>query len=250
MNENWYYVRDGKRVGPVPFDEVNSLYNEGHLNSQDFVWKKGFENWLKISEVSEFNIGGAVPPQISNLDLNNVDPNKKIFFIKTGADRGGSAVEYGPYSLEILKKLYHEKRINGKTLVFTSEMKDWEFLGEVEGFQDIFNELPPVITPSDHEKREAKRKPFVARMFIQNQKDVFEGICRDISIGGMQVLVNNFPVKMSDVININVHPENTEHHFVASGEVVRLLERGQGFSFRFIDLSEEARMAIESYLKY
>lgn len=253
MSEQWYYVQDGKRVGPVPFEDVNSLYREGGLGPNDYVWRKGFQNWAKIQDVSDFQAATteeasqSIPAPIEIFDLTSIDRQKKVFFIKTGADRGGSVAEYGPFSIELLIRLFQEKRINGKTLVFTQGMSNWEFLAEVKGFEDIFNEEPPVI--SESERRTAVRKPFIARMFIQNQKNVFEGICRDISIGGMQVLVDHFPGKSQERININVHPENTDHHFVASGEIVRILEGGQGFSFRFIDLSEEALRAIDSYIK-
>lgn len=253
MSEQWYYVQNGKRVGPVPFDEVNTLYKEGSLTPEDYVWRKGLQNWVKIHQAEEFNISNeeevtqSIPAPIQTFDLSKLDRQRKILFIKTGADRGGAETEYGPFSIELLIRLFDEKRINGKTLIFTQGMRDWEFLGEVNGYEDIFQETPPVI--SESERRTSVRKPFIARMFIQNQKNVFEGICRDISIGGMQVLVDHFPGKAQERININVHPENTEHSFVASGEIVRLLEGGQGFSFRFIDLSEEALGAIESYLR-
>lgn len=254
MSEQWYYVQNGKRVGPVTFDEVNTLYKKRSLTADDYVWRKGLQNWIKIHETEEFNtpeaedeVSQAIPAPIEIFDLSKLDRQRKILFIKTGADRGGAETEYGPFSIELLIRLFEEKRINGKTLIFTQGMRDWEFLAEVNGYEDIFQETPPVI--SENERRASLRKPFIARMFIQNQKNVFEGICRDISIGGMQVLVDHFPGKAGERININVHPENTDHNFVASGEIVRLLEGGQGFSFRFIDLSEEALGAIESYLK-
>ena len=85
-------------------------------------------------------------------------------------------------------------------------------------------------------------------MFIENNSQLYEGICRDVSIGGMQVLVNQFPGSVSERISINVHPDNTDHHFTASGEIVRLLEGGVGFSFRFLNLSDEAMKTINSYI--
>lgn len=254
MSDQWYYVQDGKRLGPVEFASVNELYQNGILKEADYVWKKGLANWIKIQDAPEFSLKSneeapvqTIPPTIETFNIANADRQKKTFFIKTGADRGGSEAEYGPFSIELLIRLFEEKRINGKTLVFTQGMSSWQFLAEIEGYEDVFHEAPPVI--SESEKRTAVRKPFIARMFIQNQKSVFEGICRDISIGGMQVLVDNFPGRNGERININVHPENSDFSFVASGEIVRLLEGGQGFSFRFIDLSEDALSAIDRYLK-
>ena len=85
-------------------------------------------------------------------------------------------------------------------------------------------------------------------MFFHNESVVYEGICRDISVGGLQVLVDGFPGNIGDEISLNVHPENTDYNFVASGKVVRILEGDQGFSLRFIQLSDEATNAIEDYL--
>lgn len=266
MSEKWYYVFSGERQGPVEKDEIISLCLNGTLGDEDYVWKKGFENWVKIVDAQEIksqimkasepeptpvqapaSIGEAFPEPIEDapVDLAKYSPKEKSFFIKTGSDRGREEIEYGPFSLELLKRLYDENRINGKTYVFCKEMKNWELLGDMNGFEDVFEDAPPVI--KDEDRRAFRRKPFIARMFIENENRVFEGICRDISIGGMQVLVDHFPVEVGKRVSINAHPENSEYHFTASGEIVRKLEGGLGFSFRFINLNEEAVQAINSY---
>ena len=252
MSEKWYYVMSGERKGPVEQEEVVSLYQAGQLSDQDYVWRKGFENWAKIESVDEIKGAGGgpafpepIPAQTQKVDLSQMDRNQKVFFIKTGADRGREEVEYGPFSLTLLKKLYDEHRINGKTFVFSKQMANWMPLADVDGYEEVFEDAPPVI--QDEDRRAFKRKPFIARMFIENDNKVFEGICRDVSVGGMQVLVDNFPIEVGSRISINAHPENSEYHFTASGEIVRMLEGGLGFSFRFINLSEEAVRAINSY---
>lgn len=267
MSDNWYYVLSGERQGPVEISVIEGLYQSGELNSEDYVWCKGFANWTKIKDVEEFNTEAPQAletpsepdaPEISEsqtqapietgkkINFDDYDQEAKAFYIKIGADRGQEEVEYGPFSLTILKKLYDENRINAKTFLFTQGMSNWTIIADIDGFETVFNEVPPMIEESD--KRAFNRKPFIARMFIQNNQQVFEGICRDVSIGGMQVLIDNFPAKVGDKISINVHPENTEHSFVASGNIVRLLEGGQGFSFRFVGLSSEAESAINSYI--
>lgn len=254
MSEKWYYVLAGERQGPVEFKQVYDLYSNGTLNEDDYVWYKGLDNWIKIKNAEEFNQPineiieePLVPEPIEeSVDLAQFDQDSKSFYIKTGSDRGQAETEYGPFSIELLKSLYDEKRINAKTFIFTKGMSNWMILGEVDGYEQVFEELPPAI--NEENKRDFKRKPFIARMFIQNNQEIFEGICRDVSIGGMQVLVDNFPGKIDEKISINVHPENTEHHFVASGQIVRILEGGQGFSFRFSELSEDATSAINSYI--
>jgi hypothetical protein len=225
----WYYVYNGERKGPVEANQVQDLYASGKLNDHDYVWRKGFENWMKLADTNEFKKSApkletvpqappepaepAIPAKIeyATPSFEGIDPNKKIFFIKTGADRGGNSAEYGPFSLGVLKKLHSENRINSKTFIFYKGIENWTALGEVLGYQEVFNAVPDKIEEKD--KRAFKRKPLIARMFIENNNQLFEGICRDVSIGGMQVLVDNFPAKSGDRISINVHPENTDHHF-------------------------------------
>lgn len=259
MAENWYYVQKGNRHGPVAIEVIEKMISDDELKTDDFVWKKGFENWKKIKEVPELQVAETpvtppapqMPPEISKpaqiIDLRKLNPEDRLIFIRIGSDRGGATNDYGPFSIKQLKQLFKENRINGKTFVFATGMKEWTLLADLPEYQDIFEELPPVIQES--ERRVTVRKPFIARLFVQNNKNVFEGICRDISIGGMQILLDDFKASAGDKITINVHPENSEYHFTASGVVVRILEGNSGFSFRFQGLSDEAKRAIEKYVQ-
>jgi hypothetical protein len=259
----WYYVENGERVGPVEEADLKDLVQAGTLDGEGYVWKKGFDNWVRLSEVDELShilvvevelppAMDAMPPVIDEVEVkefswDDLAHTDKVISIKIGLDRGGEQVEYGPYTLNELKKAYDENRVNDKTLVFIPGMKEWIFLSETPVFENVFGGLPPAI--NDVEKRQDVRKPFVARMFYHDSKEVFEGVCRDISIGGMQILVSDLPCQVGDEISLNVHPDNDNYHFVATGLVVRTLQANQGFALRFIDLSDEAERAISSYVE-
>jgi len=263
MSANWYYVEKNDRKGPIDEEKVIDLIKDNILSEESYVWKKGFSNWLKIKDVAELyayiievkenkiNIplpeaSEEAPTLHKSFDWTTLDHDKKIFLLKIGIDRHGADVEYGPYSMTIVKRLFNEKRINHKTLIFAVGMENWTFLGEIPIYQELFSEFPPVI--SEQDRRINIRKPFVAKMFFHNNSSVFEGICRDISIGGLQILVSDYPISVGDVISLNVHPDNSNYCFVASGKIVRILDGNQGFSIRFNGLSEEAQKAIHSYL--
>lgn len=257
---SWYYVLNGERQGPTELKKVQELYSESTLKSEDYVWTKGFDNWKKISDVEDI-VSVSSTPEVSEIPMEIPRPipqekekvsileksnDQQNIFIRIGEDRGTQVTEYGPFNLEMLVKLYNENRINGKTNCFINGMNDWYLLAEYEDFEQVFNEAPPEI--KDTEKRNDPRKPFIARLFIESKKKIYEGICRDVSIGGMQVLVEKYPGNAGDKISINVHPENSDYHFVADGEVVRVLDGGHGFSFRFINLNTEATSSIQKYL--
>jgi hypothetical protein len=261
MSESWYYVKKKNRHGPVSFDAIKEMVAKDELSPDDSVWTKGFDNWKKVRDVPELKPAPAapapepepeLPPEIEKISykdvrLSELSEDERNIFIRIGNDRGVPPTDYGPFSLKQLKQLFKENRINGKTFLFVPGMKEWKVLADFPEYQEVFEETPPVIQESD--RRITVRKPFIARLFVQSNRSVFEGICRDISIGGMQVLLDNFEGKAGDRITINVHPENSDHHFTASGEVVRLLEGKSGFSFRFQGLTDEARRAIEKYLQ-
>lgn len=264
MADNWYYVQKGNRQGPVALEIITSMMSKQDLKPDDFVWKKGFDNWKKIKDVTELQVSSlpaieVVPeeefpaaPEVhmeeKEFSFTSIhDPEERLIYLRIGNDRGGASSDYGPFSLKQVKQLFRENRINGKTFLFTSGLKEWKILGDIPDYQDFFDELPPILKEAD--RRTATRKPFIAKLFVQDSKKLFEGLCRDISIGGMQVLVNEFKGQAGDKISINVHPDNTDYHFTASGVVVRVLEGNAGFSFRFQFLNDEAKNAIEKYLQ-
>lgn len=274
MADSWYYVQKGNRHGPVALEVIQQMIANSDLTPADYVWKKGFENWKKIKEVDELEdkpaaVAAPAPQpqtfkapapaeaapqaelgpkiQFKEISLRDLIPDERIIYVRIGNDRGLPPSDYGPFNLTQLKQLFKESRINGKTLVFITGMKEWRVLGDLPEYQEVFNEAPPTIQDSD--RRAAVRKPFVARLFVQNNKKVFEGICRDISVGGMQILTEDFKGNAGDRISINVHPENSDYHFTASGVVVRILDGNSGFSFRFQGLSDDAKRSVEKYLQ-
>ncbi len=264
MSESWFYVLKGQRQGPVDAGVIATLASSGQLKPDDYVWKKGFENWKKLKDVDELqNVTAApaapkftAPPtpaasasnKSEKFRMGSLDPEEKSVYVRIGVDRGGAPAEYGPYSPTLVKRLYQENRINGRSQFFVrGKMSEWMFLADMADFEEVFHDMPPVI--QETERRRWLRKPLLARLFVQNNKKVFEGVCRDISVGGMQVLMDTFPGRAGDKISINVHPDNTDYHFTAAGTVVRLLEGNQGFSFRFDPLMPEAKQAIEKYIR-
>lgn len=272
MAISWYYVENNERVGPISEETLEELVRNGNLGEDSFVWKKGFDDWKKIKDVSEltycFHLGSPteseedetpsmpeiVPeeastesPEEEKIDWDSIPSDQNIFSIKVGLDRnGGEEAEYGPFSLDVLKKLYEEHRINEKTLIFMPGMINWTFLADLPIYRRLTSNLPPVIDEKD--RRVSIRKPFVAKMIFHDNSKVYEGVCRDISVGGLQILVSDFPGRAGDEITINVHPDNSEYSFVATGKIVRTLGGNKGFSVRFLQLSEEAQSAINSYL--
>lgn len=251
MSHAWYYVRGSDRVGPLNLEEIQDLIKENSIVEETYLWRKGFSNWEKLKNIEELkNLNKeeeSVIEEEEGFNWKGFDTDKDLFFIKIGADRGSSENEYGPFSLKKIHQLFSENRINGKTLIFSSGMNNWEFLAETPLYQEMTQSPAPLI--KEEERRGADRKPFVAQLMFHDNKLLYEGVCRDISIGGLQILVSDYPGKVGDRLSLNVHPENEEFNFVARGKIVRILEGGKGLSIRFDDLAQDSKDIIKKYLE-
>lgn len=136
---NWYYVVGSERVGPVSVDALKLLFINGEITTETYIWKKGFQNWERLKDVTELNFNGVNPtmteaePEESSPEVNftfswnTVRENEEIFFVKIGKDRkiSDNSEVYGPYSLVELKEALKEKRMNLQTLVFSPGMGAW-----------------------------------------------------------------------------------------------------------------------------
>ena len=50
---NWYYVVGSDRVGPVSEAALQVLFLNGEINTDTYIWKKGFANWERLKDVTE-----------------------------------------------------------------------------------------------------------------------------------------------------------------------------------------------------
>jgi len=55
----WYYLKDGKTMGPVPDGSVRAWLESGFLVPEDLLWRAGMTQWLPVVELTEFGGTGA-----------------------------------------------------------------------------------------------------------------------------------------------------------------------------------------------
>lgn len=56
VNDEWYYVEDQRRVGPLTQTHLKNLFKNGTLSPEDLVWREGFRDWVPASSVPEFQL--------------------------------------------------------------------------------------------------------------------------------------------------------------------------------------------------
>jgi len=64
---NWYVAQDGKSLGPFSSAQLSFGLESGQYTPATMVWRDGFSDWLRISQVEELTnppaaAAGMAPP--------------------------------------------------------------------------------------------------------------------------------------------------------------------------------------------
>ena len=289
----WYIALGSRWVGPLSAEDVYLKVVSQEISWAHFVWRAGQPDWKRICDIPTFQAAvPSVPPksmkeevkEASKPDIRAAGPSVRQ---AKGAAGGPPAkpkheerswflyyndAQYGPFSSEEISRYLRVGKIHGRVHIWKDGMAEWERLENLDRFADDVAEAKRVrearksgaaagagkeSSGTVREQRKAPRRPIVAKIYVANSEALSVAVCRDISIGGMQVLTDRIPGEPGDRIRMNVSPAagkgdkaaRSIEPFVAEGVIVRILEDGRGFSFRFDKLPEASRRAVEDFLK-
>lgn len=262
----WYLMTGGRTEGPVEGQELLQRVGTGEISPALFVWKEGEGDWKRIYEFSEFQ--DALPQKPSSEILENL---KQSLAAEKESDANPESVrqwyayikgsQEGPYDIQEVAQLIKAGAINSETYIWKVGMDNWAFLKDLSEFSEAAAAAPKPPAPESEsdagaERRSSPRKPVVARVLFHDDSLLGQGICRDVSVGGAQILFDTSTkgsetpgVKAGDVLHMNVHGGDDFSPFTAEAEVVRILKGNQGFAVRFRELSDKSRQAVEIILK-
>jgi GYF domain 2 len=85
----WFYVREGRRHGPVEMKDLVDLVLRGEVPEDGLVWNSGLPEWVPVREVEE--IRRELPPPLPSPPA--PPPPKPVFTEATDAARAMSAAE-------------------------------------------------------------------------------------------------------------------------------------------------------------
>ena len=264
----WYVAQGENWIGPMQASDVYAMIQNHQISWVHYVWRKGQSGWQRVCEVEPFKEYAPdqskpkTKPNDSQVKPSRNEPRKWFLSYQDS--------QFGPFShSEILHFLKIEK-ITPRVHAWSQGMSNWKRIEEISEFQSPEKKLEEKSTSAyrarrnyshesssrfpQKEQRANPRRPLLAKMILSDDQSVILGVCRDISMGGMQVLTDEAPVKTGTLIKMNVSPSTNETGpnippFVAEGQVVRILEDGRGFSFRFTQLSDTAKKSIEVYIE-
>lgn len=247
----WYTVVNSRPVGPLSAKEIVQRIQAHELNFASHVWKEGFTGWTRIYDVIDFKpllpaepdpaliaeiqrSTQAAPPPLSPQQKEEL----RTWYLYI------DEAQYGPISDREVLTLIQGGRITPSTYMWQKGFKDWQQAKDTDAWKGHLG----AVKAKPVDKRATPRKPFETKILLTDGKEVGWALCRDISVGGMQVLMDHAPGPAGTALKLNVNPQGEMPGFACEGVVVRILEDGRGFSFRFTSLSADAKTAIEKYI--
>lgn len=70
-SNEWYYVANGTRRGPVTAETIRDLLNRRQIEADTQVWRKGMPEWKPLRESDLGDLVAAEPPAISAKHIGN-----------------------------------------------------------------------------------------------------------------------------------------------------------------------------------
>ncbi|MDR3608755.1 MAG: GYF domain-containing protein [Oligoflexia bacterium] len=281
----WFVALGNNWIGPLPASDVYQKIVAQEISWAHYVWRKGQRNWVRICDTPEFQAaapsapGARIKSEVTERSQSSAaltrkavirpappkreatgpedDPNAKIWYLHW------NDTQYGPFSTFEIEQMIAAGRINGSHYLWKEKMTKWERIEKLATFaahlKTASPKMPEAPSSARANKRHTPRKPLLAKIYLAHEDALLTGVCRDISIGGMQVLTDRVPASVGAKIKLNVSPADSEKSstakatnfkpFVAEGVIVRVLEDGRGFSFRFDKISDAAKRSIEAYIQ-
>ena len=262
-NARYFLIVGGTDFGPLTAEEIFEKVEKNEAGLMDFIWRPGWTDFKRIADEKEFHVLLPKKPSldvIGALQLKIMERSKaKIKDAPPAAPTEVSyylyfnKTQYGPFSTAELDRVISANKIDSGAFIWVPGWANWKPITEMSEFAARVKTESKESTKSKasrKDKRGSPRKPLVARLFVSNDADVIVAVCRDISVGGMQVLTDKVPGQVGAKIKLNVSPGDSKNvkGFVAEGEIVRVLEDGRGFAFRFVKISSDAKKVIEKYV--
>lgn len=109
--EQWWYELNGQQIGPITKDEIQSLINEGKLNTESLIWTSGLSEWIKLKN--------------SPLNPNQETGDKHWWYNLNGQ-------HLGPVSNEEIHLLIKAGKLNAESFVWKNGMSSWMPLKHTE----------------------------------------------------------------------------------------------------------------------
>jgi len=129
--KEWYISRGGKQFGPFTYSEVNSRLAGNEISYNDYVYKDGMSDWVKIGSLPQF--GSRTPSSPTGSTMAGVQPP-----IDPAADSTrcwytyASGKQEGPFTVSEIMIDIQNQRLTYQDYAWTERFgSQWKLIGEI-----------------------------------------------------------------------------------------------------------------------
>lgn len=167
-------------------------------------------------------------------------------FVKVVIDNDNNTQDFGPFSLEMIQKLYFDNRIDGRSYIYAPNLDNWKILADFSDYKAIFGEEPPEIT--SYHRRLNTRASLNCECKVYADKDWYSATANDLSMMAAKLSFHGHQLNLDQVVKIEFMLQELDGERITA-QVMRLFDstgEDQYVTFRFTDLSEDQRHKISS----
>ena len=96
--KKWYYIQQGKQLGPFSKEELMDMLRKEVLNGETYVWAEPMEDWQKVKDLSCFR--GDAQEEVP--EISEVQEIEKVASISLGTSQSRPWVRYWARQLDLL----------------------------------------------------------------------------------------------------------------------------------------------------
>jgi predicted Zn finger-like uncharacterized protein len=91
----WHVVIDQDQVGPLTASEVQKRFTDGEIDSETYIWREGFADWLPMNQVDTFASLFGTGDTASHDDSGSLFGDKRLSGPAAGGDLFAPSLERG-----------------------------------------------------------------------------------------------------------------------------------------------------------
>ncbi len=225
--KKWFYLHQEQVKGPFTPTEVEKEVADGNSAAIAKFWSRGKPSWLTYSQFKQELVKDKEQEKVGLQK-----ENERLWKVKE------NDLELQPMTYDTLLNFLKDKKNLANILLWTEGYQNWQ---EVYHIEKILDEL-------GINRRQHPRVPVTGKIHLEMENgDLFEAELNMISQGGFGVASTN-SLSIGELVRATIISPELKTNIHCTAEVVVINPQG-GAGFTFINISDESRSSIISYVK-
>jgi len=128
MDQWYFFIQNGKTLGPVNRDEIAHGIRSGNLGALDMIYRDGEPKWAPLHEFQEFR------DLLKDLKTMQLRADKWVVLTKKTGPQGTQYLQRGPYDTSAVKTLLQSGQLSFMDFIWREGDEKWQRINAVDEF--------------------------------------------------------------------------------------------------------------------